>query len=369
MTTSRLLTRIEAAIQASPTQVRADCLRAERAGHLARLGRMDEARQSLSSLHMQYASQPNASVSAWLALADGLLGYFSDMSEQARDKMRRAHALSGASRDMPLHALSAAWLALTDFMAHDFDAMGRHLADALRFADADHHAAQTRAAMLVGQVYHFACRFDLAQPWYAKARQHATADGDEASLAAVIHNMAWMHANQSRQALLCGAADGAATRQAALGAQSSANFDTLLGLSSLDALVPILRAQVLALQGEWGAALMLFDGHVADAMAQGLGRMQANLRAEMAWCRLQAGQAQGARDDTRLALLGLEDECDVDDRAAAHSRLAMIWAALGDDEAARRHAEQAEREWAVHVADQARAIATIDEALELSRSD
>ncbi len=368
MNTSRLLTRIEAAIAAANHPVKADCLRAERAGYLARLGRRDEARQVLSSLHMQYASHPNAAMSAWLALADGLLGYFGDMSDMARDKMRRAHALSGAARDMPLHALSAAWLALTDFMQHDFDAMGRHLTDALRFAEPDHHAAQTRAAMLAGQVYHFACRFDLAQPWYAKARQHATADGDEATLAAVIHNMAWMHANQSRQALLCGNADGVATRQAALGAESSFNFDTLLGLSSLDSLVPILRAQVLALQGEWAAALALFDAHVADAMVQGLGRMQANLRAEMAWCRLQLGQPAAARDDARLALQGLEDECDIDDRAAAHSRLAMICEALSDSEAAQRHTDQAAADWAVHVADQARAITTLDRAIALSRS-
>jgi tetratricopeptide (TPR) repeat protein len=368
MGTSRLLTRLDAAIAAAGTTTRADCLRAERAGYLARLGQLDEARQVLSSLHMQYASHPNAAVSAWLAYADGLLGYFSDMGEIARDKMRRAYALSGAARDVTLQALSAAWLALLDFMHHDFDAMGRHLAEAVQFAAPDHHAAQARAAMLAGQVYHFAGRFDLAQPWYAKARQHATADGDEATQAAVIHNMAWMHANQSRQALLCGSPDGVSTRQAALGAESSSNFDSMLGVSSLDALVPILRAQVLTFEGQWAAALDLFETHISDAMTQGLARMQPNLRAEMAWCRLQLGQTEAARADARAAVQALEDECDVDDRAAAHSRLSKVFESFGDEDAAQRHAELAARDWAVHVADQARAVTTMDQALGASRS-
>ncbi len=366
MATSRLLTQLDAAIAAASHPVKADCLRAERAGFLARQGRLDEARQVLSSLHMQYASHPTATVSAWLALADGLLGYFSDMNDMARDKMRRAYALSGAARDLPLHALSAAWLALMDFVHHDFGALGRHVADALQFAAPDHHAVHTRVSLLLGQVYHFAGRFDLAQPWYAKARQHASAEGDEVTQAAIIHNMAWMHLNQSRQALLGGISpEGGSTRQAALGAESSFNFDALLGVSSLDSLVPMLRAQVLTLQGQWEAALALFDGHLAHAVAQGLGRMQANLRAEMAWCRLQLGQIDAARADARAALMALEEECDIDDRAATHSRLAMFYRALNDEETAQRHAQQAPLDWTQHVADQALAIATLDKALNI----
>ena len=106
MNTSRLLTRLDAAIAAANHPVKADCLRAERAGYLARVGRLDEARQTLSSLHMQYASHPNALMSAWLAL-DGLLSDYSDSNQMARDKMRRATPLSGAARSCT-HAMAAA---------------------------------------------------------------------------------------------------------------------------------------------------------------------------------------------------------------------------------------------------------------------
>lgn len=364
MNPSRLLTRLDAAIAAASHPVKADCLRAERAGYLARLGRLDEARQVLSSLHMQYASQPNATMSAWLALGDGLLGYFSDMNQMARDKMRRAYALSGAARELQLHAIAAAWLSLMDFVHYDLDALGRHVAEALQFAAPDNHAALSRVSLLIAQCYHFACRLDLAQPWYAKARQHATAEGDDTTLGAVIHNMAWLHANQSRQTMLSGATDSTAmTRQAALGAQSSLNFETFLGVSSLESLMPMLRAQVLSLQGEWAAALALYDAHLDEAVAQGLDRMQPNLRAEMAWCHLQLGQLEAARAEARAAVAALSDTCHIDDRAATHSRLAKVFEALGDGEAAARHALQAPLDWATHEADQARVIATLDKAL------
>jgi hypothetical protein len=41
----------------------------------------------------------------------------------------------------------------------------------------------------------------------------------------------------------------------------------------------------------------------------------------------------------------LDPSCDIDDRAATHSRLAQVFAALGDRATAQRHAEKAAEEW------------------------
>ena len=357
---SRLLARLDAEIAAAKHPLKADCLRAERAAFLARQGRLDEARQVLSSLHMQYAAHPHAVMSAWLSLGEGLLSHFSDLGPAAHDRMRRAYALSGAARDMKLHALSAAWLAHMDYTQYDFDAMVRHVREALTLSEATDHGIRARACLVVAQAYHFGGRYDLAQPWYAKARHHAATDGDEATLSALMHNMTWLHANHARQQALTVPGTVGITPQVLMSAESTGNFDVLVGTASLDALLPILRAQILSLQGAWADALALYERHMAQAMAQGLARMQGSLRADMAWCRLRLGDEHRAMQDARAAVAAAEHETDLDDRAAAHSRLARVFAELGETDAAERHALRAAADWRTHEQDQSTVVDSLN---------
>jgi len=361
---SRLLARLDSEIAAAKHPLKADCLRAERAGFLARQGNLDEARHVLSSLHMQYAAHPHVVMSAWLSLGEGLLSHFSDLGSAAHDRMRRAYALSGAARDMKLHALSAAWLAHMDYTQYDFDAMVRHVGEALSLSDAIDHGIRSRACLVVAQAYHFGGRYDLAQAWYAKARHHAGADGDEATLGALMHNMAWLHASHARQQTLTAPGTGGVTPQMLMSAESTGNFDVLMGTVALDALLPILRAQILSLQGECVEALALYEQHMAQAMVQGLARMQGSLRADMAWCRLRLGDDHGAMQDARAAALAAEHETDLDDRAAAHSRLARVFAELGDGVAAERHSLRAGDDWSAHERDQAAVVVNLNRLLE-----
>lgn len=360
---SRLLTNLDAAIAAATQPVQADCLRAERAGVLARQGQLAEARAVMSTLQTQYARQPNVSVSAWLSLAEGLVSYFSDLNRNARDKISRAYALGAPARDTRLRALAVAWLAHMDYVDHDLEAMARHIAECFDLAAPEHHAARARACLVVAQAYHFGGRFDAAQPWYAKTRQHANTEGDEAMLSAVMHNMAGLLANESRQTILRGVEDDNVTRRAMLGIESTGNFDALVGTGSLDALVPLLRAQVGSLQGRWDEAVALYEAHFSDGLLQGLDRMRAFLGADLAWCRLQLGQTEQALKDALAAEVAASHDRDVDDRAAAHSRLAQVFAQLGQTEAASRHKAQADKDWHVHERDQALAVSLMDKAL------
>ena len=366
---SRLLSHLDAAIVAAASQpVQADCLRAERAGLLARQGQLAEARTVISSLQAQYAARPQASVSGWLSLAEGLLSYFSDLNRAAHDKMRRAYALGAAARDMKLHALAAAWLAHMDYAAYDLEPMGRRVAEAFQFADADHHAARARACLVVALAYHFGGRFESAQPWYAKARLHANAEGDEAMLSAIMYNMAGLLTDQARQLVLTGAHDPSVARRAMLSLESTRNFDALVGTGSLNALVPLNRAQVCSLQGQWAEAVALYEAHFSDGLLQGLDRMRAWLGADLAWCRLQSGQTEQALKDALAAEVAVAHDRDVDDRASAHSRLEELFAQLGQAEAAARHSAQAAVDWRAHERDQALAVAVMDKVLAKTRT-
>jgi tetratricopeptide (TPR) repeat protein len=364
---SRLLSSLDAAIAAATQPVQADCLRAERAGLLARQGQLAEARAVIASLQAQYALKSNAAVSAWVALADGLLSHFSDLNRVAHDRMRRAHALSGAARDMRLQALAAAWLAHMDYAAYDLEPMARHVAEALQLADADHHGPRARACLVVALAYHFGNRFESAQPWYAKARLHANAEGDETTLSAIMYNMAGLLTDQARQLMLTGTPDTSVARRAMLSLESTSNFDALIGTASLNALVPLNRARVCSMQGQWAEAVSLYEAHFSDGLLQGLDRMRAWLGADLAWCRLQLGQTEQALKEAMAAEVAVAHDRDVDDRAAAHSRLAQIFTQLGQIEAAARHSAQAAIDWRAHERDQAAAVAVMDRVLAKTR--
>lgn len=360
---SRLLRHLDTAIAAASRPVQADCLRAERAALLARQGEMEEARGVISSLQLQYAREPNPLVSAWIGLAEGLTSYFSNLSRASRDKIQRSYALSAAARDTRLHALAAAWLAHMAYTEYDFDAMARYVAESLRLAGPDHHGARARACLVVALAYHFGGRFDGAQPWYGKARLHASAEGDEAMLSAIMYNMAGLLADQSRHTTMKGQPDLAVVRRAMMSLDTAHNLDTLIGLASLDALVPLHRARVYALQDRWAEAVALYDAHFSDGLLQGLDRMRASLGADLAWCRLQLGQVEQAAKEAAAAQVAVAHDRDVDDRAAAHSRLAQIFTQLGQHEVATRHREQAETDWRTHERDQVQAVVAIEKAL------
>jgi len=153
-----------------------------------------------------------------------------------------------------------------------------------------------------------------------------------------------------------------------LGIESTGNFDALVGTASLSALVPLLRAQVCSLQGRWADAVALYDAHFSDGLLQGLDRMRACLGADLAWCRLQLGQTEQALKDALAAEVAVAHDRDVDDRAAAHSRLAQVFTQMGQAEAAARHSAQAVVDWRAHERDQAAAVAVMDKALVTSRA-
>jgi hypothetical protein len=356
---SRLLTRLDAEIAAARDPLQADLLRAERASHLARLGHGDEALADIAALHARYDAQPHAQMSCWLAVAEGLASHFRDMGAPAADKLRRAHALSAAAGLKPLQALSAAWLAHLHYLQLDVAATARCAHEALALAAPDHHAAQSRASLVMAQGLHFAGRIDLALPWYHRAREHANAEGDEATLSALMHNMAWLRAANIRKSALTGDGSHNEGEHALLAADSTWNFDLMLGATSLNSLVPLLRAQILVVEGDYATALGLFEGHIELAVKQGMARVRGSFLADLALCKVQVGQFDAARDDAVAAESGIDPNGKFDSRPFIRSTLARVFRALGDIESAERNEANSIREWADHAELQARFLETL----------
>ena len=368
VTRSRLLATLDAAIKAARTPIEAQCLRAERAGLLARQGQLERARAAIDELNSQLAWQPtNHLLRAWLALAEGLHGYYSVIGRSAQESVELAYTLAkeGGPAAARLRATAAAWLANMAFANDDMARMGELVREALACAAPEHHGARARAALVAGFALHFAGRVDRAQPWYEASRRHAIAEGDEAHLSALMHNQAWMRASQARMALLFAdpATGSDSVAQALMGAESIGHYDAGIGTASLGSLVPMLRAQVLTSQGRWAEALALFGTHFDSALTEGLRRIAPGLLADRAWCEFHLGNADRARTLAAAAVQALAEPCDVDDHAMALARLAQVHAALGDAGIAAAERAKSLELHAAHRAEQQRIAALLEVAL------
>lgn len=355
-----MLARLDAEIESARSRLDADLRRAERAAYLSRLGRHTDARGELDALRARYASGPDVAISSWIHLAEGLLCHFSDMSPSAREKILRAHALSSAANSSRVCALSAAWLAHMDYLQANFHSMARYASEAVVLSNDQDHATRSRVSLVIADAFHLAGRLDLALPWYGKSRNHASAEGDEATLSALMHNMAWLRAQRVRAAD-CGLAEAptASEQHALLGAESTANFDVLIGSTSWTALVPILRAQILTSQKQYAEALVLFELEKASPLNGGMSRLTADLMADKAWCRAQLGQHEAALQDAFAGEASINPDGQFDDRALAHGRLAQTFSLLGQSTDAQRNRVVAEQAWAAHVSLQGEILALL----------
>lgn len=341
---SRLLKRLDAEIAAAPTVVRSASLKAQRAMLLARHGQLTLAREQLTNLHQLAFQHPHPEIGAWLHFAEGLMSYYTDFGSSAQDKIHRAQVIARAAGIKSLEALTAAWLANLAYVHANLANLIRQARHCDELAAPDQHDARYRLCMIMGLALHFAGDLQKARPWYAKARVHAAADGDDVALSALMYNMAEMRTAQARRESLYG---NAGTDIGLLaGVNSIRHYDAFVGGSVKAGLTPLLLAQSLTVEGDFAQARALYETHLPEAMSQGLARLGSSLLADLAWCRVNTGQTEHAMLQANEAELELDPSCDVDDRAATHSRLAQVYTALGSPTAAARHAELAAKAWA-----------------------
>ena len=347
MTASRLLLRLDAEIASAPTLLESDCKRAERAAYLARLGRFDEARAAMAELQGRYGATPHVEISIAMNLAEGLISFFDNLGADDTDKVQRAHALSVASGRQQSRAICAAWLAHWAYSRLDMVTLAEHVREALTHADDANHAARARACLVAAQALHLAGRLDLAKPWYDRSRICATDRGDDVTVRAILHNMAWLRMLMFRQAVLTGDGQAHAGRHALLSAESAESLDLLAGDTSWSELKPMLKAQIASLHGDADEALALYRRHLPAAREPS--RLQANLLADKAWCHARLGQRDDALQAADASLNSLADDTQIDDRAATHSRLAQAFDILEDarKEAQMLAATQAWRQFSV----------------------
>jgi len=340
---SRLLLRLESEAANAKTTLEADCKRAEIAIYWARQGRLDDATREVEEVRARYSKNSAVEISIRANLAEALIEYFGNFGTPTIDGVQRAYALSVAAGHNSMRAVCAAWLAQLAYFKLDMRELARFAREALKYSTPSNYMARSRSSLVIAQALHLAGRPDLAKLWYSRSRLSATEDGDDATISALMHNMAWLRMLGLRQAVLSGVGNSQLGKQALLSAESTVNLSELTGDSSWYELAPILRAQILSLQDEAIEALGLYDKYLTEVNPPS--RLQANLFADKAWCHLRAGDGREAASNARQALDSLTEQTQLDDRAATHSRLSQVFAGLGNVAQQERHAGLARVAW------------------------
>jgi hypothetical protein len=251
-----------------------------------------------------------------------------------------------------LRSLCDAWLAHMSLVDRDIDGVILHAKAVLAQRKPDDYAASFRVATAMASAWSLAVGEATARPWWWWTRQQAVAEGDDADLSALIYNQAQMRAVHIRHAAFAGAVD--AMPAALLGVDSIGNYDGAVGGSARSDLTPLMRAQLLTVDGEFTSAAALFEAHLPQAVAAGLARVGGSLLADLAWCWANTGQGQRARalaDQAAVEVLAEDSpHCDLDERAALHARLAQVYARFHEEGLAAHHADAAAEVWAQHAA-------------------
>lgn len=343
--TIRFLDRVEAEIAAASTQESKNCLLAKKATYLARVGRFEEAGNIIEMLRGSRNLYHSASLPVLLTFADGTVAFYSDRIEEAKDRFVRCSALSKAVGLTKVSAFSSAWLAHLAFGRFDFHCLISELDQAFKYATYSDHECLARVCLVVAETNHLASQQEEADRWYARSRFHALQDGDESTLSSIMYNRTVMEIVNLRQRLIGKGEASVGAGIVVTGAESTENFDTLVGIVSLGHFTPVLKAQTYSLAGRYSDAEEIYSASLVETPSQAQARSRCWLLADRAYCLVRLGYRDAAISVASDVIESISGDVQVDDLAATHGRLASIFEALGDANRSSKHLAESMALW------------------------
>jgi len=291
------------------------------ASHFARHGETREALSAIEGVRKQFNNELPFEIASWLMLAEGILHYFRVEIKESYDRLQRAYGLAIALRNDSALPTCAAWMAHLEFNDCAYSKMAKHIEEAFTSSTVHDHQARARASLVLANAFHFTNRYDLARPWYEAARQHAVAEGDDATLSAMLYNVAAFRASNVRLDDTFGIETFKEAHRAGMETSSAENYDDAIGSGSLDFLNLMLRAQLLTVNKKYLEATRYFEAIDATRLKE---RMIPTIEVDRAWCSANLGDIKGAYE--KLAAIEEMNSkiTEADDIAYVYSRLAQI---------------------------------------------
>jgi hypothetical protein len=338
----KTLERLDSLIQDTRSDKEKRILLVKKACALARFSRLDEAGGILQRVRGD-GSAYDPRLSAWVTFCQGLMEHFGTLSERAIRAFRRAYAVGVSVGDLELAAIASAWIANAEYAAGHLAAVPAALVQTFTYADPNNASARSRAYVVIADLYHLAGDAAKARAWYKRARDAAVDDGDVAMQSVAMYNDASFRVSKAVLDDCHGQANEHDVMLASVAVDSVANLDLGLGVRHLTSMVPLLRAEIRAVQRRWDEAIGLFEVFLGDRSVEANQRMMPKYRSELAYCFAMTDDCQAALQAISAAVEATEACADFDDLVVLHSRAASVYERLAMHDACNLHRASAAR--------------------------
>ncbi len=302
---SQYLKRIEDTIRAERDPYKQAECRALRALYLARLSRFTEAQDGIDGVRQDFGTGQSGRVTCLVMIAEGIKHHYESFSAVATDRLSRALFLGQAMRDGEVIALAAAWKGFLDFEYSRFESMARTLALACDSWEPEHHTAKTRVFLVLMLATMVLGRAEAAQTYFKKAHHHAVADGDQASIEAIVFDRAAFALSRQRLEWALGHDNPDWTAKTRLELESSGNLNKLVNIQTLADHVTFCLARADWMLGEFAKAATALESFVGGKSFRSGHLNDSALRTELAYCHLMAGDK--ARAQFFAALIDIDE--------------------------------------------------------------
>ena len=322
----KTLERLDAAIQSCRSEKEKRILLVKKACALVRFSLIEQGSSILQDVRSK-SDDYDPRLKAWVMFCEGLMEHFASLAERAKSGFKRAYAVSVATGDIELAAISSAWLAVSEFNAGNLAAVPSALVQSFTYADRNNSAARARACLVVADMYNCAGDIASARAWYQRARNAAVDDGDIAMQSVGMYNDATYRVWNVVLSDCRRHVDAHQLMLASIAVDSVGNLDLGLGVRRLTSMVPLLRAEVRTVEKKWDEAIGLFEAYLSDRSVEVHNRrLIPKFQAQMAYCLAMAGEQNLAVKEMRKTL---EEAAtcteDFDDLFVIHSRAASVF--------------------------------------------
>lgn len=339
----KTLERLDAAIQSCRSEKEKRILLVKKACALTRFSLIEQGSSILQDVRSK-SDYYDPRLKAWVMFCEGLIEHFASLAERAKSGFKRAYAVSVASGDIELAAISSAWLAVSEFNAGNLAAVPSALVQSFTYADRNNSAARARSCLVVADMYNFAGDITSARAWYQRGRNAAVDDGDIAMQSVGMYNDATYRVwnvvlNDCR-----GNVDSHQLMLASIAVDSVGNLDLGLGVRRLTSMVPLIRAEVRTVERKWDEAIGLFEAYLSDRSVEVHNRLMPKFQAQLAYCLAMSGEQDRAVREMRK-ILEEATTCteDFDDLFVIHSRAASVFEGASMEADGSSHREAAQR--------------------------
>ena len=318
---------------------------------LARLGRVDEAREVMDGALRELPADAPPAVRLRFDYAGAIRLYFAKRFDQARAAMLDIAEHARHSGDLPLVGECESALALFMQREGDVRAAARYARGVLANPGATLEA-RYRAFLALGSLHQDAYDYEEASRLFREAESVVRQLDDDIAMASWLQRSALTQAAHARQAAALGGLDGRTLKAAVESLKKSIAFAGALPEGPDTTLDHLLLAEMRVLQGRHADALVLYEAHLSNAEGEGFLHEVTAAMADRGQCDIELGRRDEGHAQVLAAMKRVDESTPSDIRAIVHANMATALKKLGRDAEAQQHQVLAAMAWETYAHEQ-----------------